>query len=190
MTDSKDNPQGYPESESIHGSDKEVTEVDADDAIAAAEVLRAYEEQSESLEIIKAHSGPLPSPEQLAGYEAVTPGLAERIVRMAEKQMDHRLNYESKEQANRLQLSSREQDIFQEEVVGRHKMTERGQKLGFLLTYSLGIAGMLLAMAGHSVVASVIFGTTIVSIAAVFVIGRLQKESSHSSDKDVPGEES
>lgn len=35
-------------------------------------------------------SGPLPSPETLHEFEQVLPGLAERIVRMAEQEADHR----------------------------------------------------------------------------------------------------
>lgn len=34
------------------------------------------------------HSGPLPAPETLAGYQAINPTFAERIMRMAEKQVD------------------------------------------------------------------------------------------------------
>lgn len=40
------------------------------------------------------HSGPLPDPDTLQRYEQVLPGLAERIVAMAEKQSDHRQSLE------------------------------------------------------------------------------------------------
>lgn len=36
------------------------------------------------------HSGPLPSPETYGQYEVILPGSAERILRMAEKEQDHR----------------------------------------------------------------------------------------------------
>jgi uncharacterized membrane protein len=42
------------------------------------------------------HLGPLPSPEQLAQYNQVLPGLAERIVAMAEKQSGHRQDIEGR----------------------------------------------------------------------------------------------
>lgn len=35
-------------------------------------------------------AGPLPSPEVIAGYERVLTGSADRIIRMAEKEQDHR----------------------------------------------------------------------------------------------------
>ncbi|MFH0948249.1 MAG: DUF2335 domain-containing protein [Elusimicrobiota bacterium] len=41
-------------------------------------------------------SGPLPSPEILQKYDAVINGSAERIIRMTEKQMEHRMSIENK----------------------------------------------------------------------------------------------
>lgn len=40
------------------------------------------------------YSGPIPPPEILEGYEKVLPGTADRIMKMAEKQADHRRNME------------------------------------------------------------------------------------------------
>lgn len=40
---------------------------------------------------IHVHRGPLPPPEQLAEHNVVIPDGAERIMRMAEKQMAHRI---------------------------------------------------------------------------------------------------
>lgn len=42
------------------------------------------------------HSGPLPAPEDLQKYNAALPGLADRIVVMAEKQAGHRQRLESR----------------------------------------------------------------------------------------------
>ncbi|MDP9413523.1 MAG: DUF2335 domain-containing protein [Pseudomonadota bacterium] len=38
----------------------------------------------------KTHSGPLPAPEDLAHYDAICPGAANRIITMAESNMGHR----------------------------------------------------------------------------------------------------
>jgi uncharacterized membrane protein len=43
---------------------------------------------------ISRFSGPLPHPEDLAKYEQVLPGAADRIIRMAEQQAAHRQNLE------------------------------------------------------------------------------------------------
>ena len=42
------------------------------------------------------HLGPLPAPDQLAQYNQILPGLAERIVAMAEKQSGHRQDVEGR----------------------------------------------------------------------------------------------
>lgn len=41
-------------------------------------------------------SGPIPHPELLQKYDEVKPGFAERIISMAERQLDHRINCEDK----------------------------------------------------------------------------------------------
>lgn len=41
-------------------------------------------------------SGPLPPPEILKGYESILPGLADRVVKMAENQSAHRQQLESR----------------------------------------------------------------------------------------------
>src|SRR3989338_1832853 len=42
------------------------------------------------------HSGPLPAPETLQKYNQILPGLADRIVKMAENQSIHRQKLESR----------------------------------------------------------------------------------------------
>ncbi len=41
-------------------------------------------------------SGPIPAPQILQQYNNIVPGAAERIIRMAEKQSDHRMGLENK----------------------------------------------------------------------------------------------
>jgi uncharacterized membrane protein len=45
---------------------------------------------------VSEHSGPIPTPEILQGYENVVPGAGERILRMAEQQAEHRRSLEAK----------------------------------------------------------------------------------------------
>lgn len=49
-----------------------------------------------SQQIITWRSGPIPSHEEFAGYEAVLPGAADRILSMGEQQTKHRINLENK----------------------------------------------------------------------------------------------
>jgi uncharacterized membrane protein len=47
-------------------------------------------------QMVASFSGPLPPPEVLRGYESILPGLADRVVRMAENQSTHRQRLESR----------------------------------------------------------------------------------------------
>ena len=53
------------------------------------------------------HSGPLPHPSILAQYEEIMPGLAERIVRMAEGQFEHRLSQEKSAQNAEISIANK-----------------------------------------------------------------------------------
>lgn len=53
--------------------------------------MKQQERQTKSiLALEKTYSGPLPLPEDLAKYDRVVPGAAERILRMAENESEHR----------------------------------------------------------------------------------------------------
>lgn len=64
-------------------------------AIQQATAQQQVQQRSQIVASV-AMSGPLPPPQQLAGYEAVLPGCAERIIRMAEEQAAHRRALETK----------------------------------------------------------------------------------------------
>jgi uncharacterized membrane protein len=55
------------------------------------------------------HSGPLPAPETLKKYDEIVPGLAERIVKMAESQGAHRIELEKSVIKNQISESKRGQ---------------------------------------------------------------------------------
>lgn len=57
----------------------------------------------------KLHSGPLPAPEDLAHYEQICPGAAERIIAMAEQQENHRQTMEGNHLKWEYRLQSRGQ---------------------------------------------------------------------------------
>jgi uncharacterized membrane protein len=59
-------------------------------------------------EFTLAMSGPLPPPEVLAAYERLHPGAAERIIRMAEKSLDHTIEVEKAEVADRSRVMQAE----------------------------------------------------------------------------------
>lgn len=102
----------------------------------------------------KSHSGPLPDSQTLIEYNSVIPNGADRIMKMAEKQQEHRMLIESK-----VIKSQSLQSIL-------------GQIFGLLIGLVGICSGTFLAYSGETVVGSIIAGGTVVSLVSVFVIGK------------------
>lgn len=99
-------------------------------------------------------SGPIPHPEILKGYSEVVKDGGERIVTMAEKQSNHRMQLEDY--------------AIKEEL----KQSRLGQVFGFILgLLGLGLATTL-AMFGHDAIAGIFGTTTIIGLVTVFVLGK------------------
>ncbi len=108
----------------------------------------------EAVSLQTAYSGPIPRAQELGDYNAVVPGAAERILRMAEKNLQHQIETET------LALNSAREEA------------RRGQIFAFLiafLAFSSSIAAMIM---GFPSVAIVIGGTTVVSLTIAFIKGR------------------
>lgn len=94
-------------------------------------------------------SGPLPHPQTLRQYDEVLPGAVERILRMAEKQQDHR--------------------------IGMDQSGVRRANWGLGAGYSLSVMGLIssgyLIMHGHDVGGSILGGSTFLSLVTTFVYG-------------------
>jgi uncharacterized membrane protein len=122
------------------------------------EVTRARPEkvntQPGQVIVASSFSGPLPPPEVLEGYDRIFPGLAERLVRMAEKQSDHRMELEKKAISAQLSESS------------------RGQIFGLII----GLTGLILSsyviVNGYAISGSILGGATLVALVSVFVVGK------------------
>lgn len=105
----------------------------------------------------KHHSGPLPDPETLARYNELIPNGAERIMAQAEEQATHRMYLEK---------------IAIPAQVGQ---SAKGQNYGFILSAMIIVASVFLAYTGHETTACVLGGTTIVSLAIIFVLNKFPK---------------
>lgn len=85
-------------------------------------------DRSEETYVFQAHSGPIPAPWILSGYDEVESGLASQVVGMAKEQQAHDHRLESTAQAH------------------DHGIESRGQIFAFVLALAgLGVAGYLLA---------------------------------------------
>lgn len=103
------------------------------------------------------YSGPLPAPEDFLEYKKVLPSAPERILKMAEKQQEHRIQMEK--------------DI----VAHGMKESTRGQILGVMLVLACLVAAVYLGINGHDWLAGCIIAI-VASIATIFVLKRKPDE--------------
>jgi uncharacterized membrane protein len=110
----------------------------------------------------RAHSGPLPSPETLARYKEIDPALPGYIMERAKAEQGHRHLQESR--------------IVEAQVADARLMrveTRRGQFLGAIVALAFLGGAIYLGANGHPVLAGTLGSTTVVSIVAVIVTGRI-----------------
>ncbi|MDE6535890.1 MAG: DUF2335 domain-containing protein [Muribaculaceae bacterium] len=107
--------------------------------------------------------GPIPHPELLQKYENIQPGFAERMVSMAEQQLDHRIKCEDKI------------------VDGSIAESKRGQTFGLIVSLFFLGAAVLLGMYNHEWLAGGLGGGTLLGLVTVFVTNKPNK-----SDDNTP----
>ena len=105
--------------------------------------------------VSRSFSGPIPSPEVLSQYNQAVENGAERVLKMAEKQSDHRMELEKYAIKRQIQQSG------------------RGQYFGFALALLCIGSTVFLAMKGFEDIAKVLGTTTVISLVGVFVVGKL-----------------
>lgn len=116
------------------------------------------------------HQGPIPAASEMARYEELLPGAADRILRMAEA-----------EQATRHRVF--ENAVQAEIEVERHLQVigRRGQMIGLLVVVlAFGLAAMCIAWGSPAAGASIIT-TTVVVLGAALVTGKLMPQPAHGS---------
>ena len=101
------------------------------------------------------YSGPLPTSSELANYERIVPGSAERVIRMAESYADHQQSIENKIiEYNRAESS-------------------KGQIIGAILVVVILSVCIVALLHGYEDFATTLGSWTIVSLAIVFVTGKV-----------------
>ena len=101
-------------------------------------------------------AGPLPHPQSFKEYEEVLPGSADRILKMAEKQQEHR-------------------SILERSVVeNNNRIAVRGQIFGFIV-FILGIAaGVFFVLQGMKVFGGIFLTSTMVTLVGLFITGKVE----------------
>ena len=116
-------------------------------------------------ESMVAFSGPIPPPEQFGQYERILPGSADRILRMAEKQQDHRM------------------EIEKEAVTKNLNHNKRGQSFGFIAMLLMLALSVLFVFNGMKVWAGIIGSVTIGTLVALFLSGNARNNKDLQSKK-------
>jgi uncharacterized membrane protein len=105
--------------------------------------------------VSKSHSGPIPSAEELGALETVLPGLADRVVSMAEREQSHR-------------------HVTTALMVEKEfSLRRNGQTLALIALFMLLATVFWLAWLGDSKAAAWLGAGTIVAVVSIFVTGRV-----------------
>jgi uncharacterized membrane protein len=119
--------------------------------------------------------GPLPPPSILKQYDEVNPGLANRIVRMAETEADHRRQIEKKALDADIRFADKE---YIERRIG--------QFLGFGIGVIALIVGAVVAIHGQPWAGSFIGTGGVVGLVTAFIYGRRAAGDSNSENHKSP----
>ena len=128
------------------------------------------EEVKEALMVMRSemYSGPIPPPEALARYEEIQPGAADRILKMAEKQQEHRMALETKA------------------IGGQVDQSKRGQIFGFIAIFlCIGAAVFFAVVCNMTKFAATFIPVTMVVLVGLFLTGKnVMKKDLEEKSKD------
>ena len=103
------------------------------------------------------YQGPIPSPDHLAGYEAISAGFADRIIKMAEDQANHRFNIESKSIDADIKLQNR--------MIAERRA---GQFMAFAIAVLFPCLGAYLVTKGFKIEGSIFGGVGLIPVIYAF----------------------
>ncbi len=109
---------------------------------------------SQIVQTVALTTGPLPPPEQLAQYEQIIPGAADRILRMTENNSDHRMRIISAQIAQ----------------------SDRAQWLAFALALCFLVASVWVTLAAFPWVGVTLGGSTVIGVITIFITGKAQQK--------------
>ena len=121
------------------------------------------------LHATSSHSGPLPTPETLAKYEAILPGLAERIVRLPEREQEHRHEF-SKTWLRR-----------------EARLRDRGQIFGMVALLVVLAFCTALLLNGFATIAGAVAIALVIGVVGIFVTGRVVDARTPAESADPEG---
>ena len=148
------------ENDNLANVEKRLTEIDPKIFQGIPKLKKQQIIRSLVVTMHKTHIGPLPDPETLIEYSAIIPNGAERIMQMAEKQLDHRMKMENKV------------------VGGQMSQSNIGQVLAFLIGIAALSAATYCIVTGHEWSGSILGIGGLTGLVTAFIKGRGQQEKS------------
>jgi uncharacterized membrane protein len=115
-------------------------------------------------------SGPIPSADELARYNAIDPELVNRIVSLAEREATNRHKMESLALNANIGISDKQ---FSERRLG--------QRFGFGIGALGLISSVILAWIGAENTASIVGGSTVLGLVGIFVTGQILSKKDNSA---------
>lgn len=112
----------------------------------------------------RSHQGPLPTPEMLREYEEVLPGLAERIVRLPEKEQEHRHDFS---------------DIW---LRREARLRDRGQIFGMIALVIILAFCAYLAWIGEPKMGAGVAIALVAAVVGIFVTGKVIDSKTNGGD--------
>ncbi len=102
----------------------------------------------------------------MARYEAICPGAMDRILSMVEQQSAHRISLEAAA------------------IPAAIDSEKAGQRYALIVSLASLTVSAILGIVGAHVAAGVVGGSTVVGLAAVFVVGRAAQARERSESRD------
>jgi len=112
-------------------------------------------------------SGPLPSPETLKKFDEVIPGAAERIIKMAEGQFEHRTELERK--------------VINSDI----ERSKWGQILGFVIAIVGLVCAVIISIYGSQIGGAALGLGTLASLVGVFMYGSRSRTKEREAKENV-----
>ena len=109
---------------------------------------------------------PLPPAKMLQQYDEISSGFADRIMKSAEREQEHRHSCEKSALGASIQSN------------------QRGQRMGFSIAVIMILMTGALIWAGHTVASTIFGGFTILGLVSLFMTGRMWPFKSKSDEND------
>lgn len=122
-------------------------------------------------------SGPLPPGKELAEYEAACPGAADRIIAMAEKQSDHRMNMEKRCLEGNIEAD-------QDDRNKQFKLSAIGSVSALIICMTIVVFGGFCLLEGRSISGFGSMAIALGSIGGIFAYTRSKRASREETSAD------